>query len=120
MRNKQLYLPVTSTLTELSGLELKQNTGSLSGFVESSIHTKSRSRQNSQGISSQASGNSVSFSLVGFFFYLFLLLLFKWYLTEKLRPVRCLVFFWLSDCIIKQEMLSAVSLEDLERSIDNC
>lgn len=84
VRNKQLYLPVTSTLTELSGLELKQNTGSLSGFVESSIHTKSRSRQNSQGISSQASGNSVSFSLVGFFFYLFLLLLFKWYLTEKL------------------------------------
>ncbi|XP_027322921.1 leucine-rich repeat-containing protein 49 isoform X2 [Anas platyrhynchos] len=58
VRNKQLYLPVTSTLTELSGLELKQNTGSLSGFVESSIHTKSRSRQNSQGISSQASENT--------------------------------------------------------------
>ncbi|XP_035409674.1 leucine-rich repeat-containing protein 49 isoform X3 [Cygnus atratus] len=58
VRNKQIYLPVPSNLTELSGLELKQDTGSLSGFVESSIHTKSRSRQSSQGISSQASENT--------------------------------------------------------------
>lgn len=79
VRNKQLYLPVTSTLTELSGLELKQNTGSLSGFVESSIHTKSRSRQNSQGISSQASGNNVSFSLVFFFVCLFCLFTYFYY-----------------------------------------
>ncbi|KAM6351597.1 leucine-rich repeat-containing protein 49 isoform 2-T2 [Alca torda] len=32
VRNKQVYLPVPSSLTELSGLELKQHTGSLSGF----------------------------------------------------------------------------------------
>ncbi|XP_072725219.1 leucine-rich repeat-containing protein 49 isoform X3 [Ciconia boyciana] len=57
VRNKQIYLPVPSSLTELSGLELKQNPGSLSGFGESSIHTptKSRSRQSSHSISSHAS-----------------------------------------------------------------
>ncbi|XP_030353107.1 leucine-rich repeat-containing protein 49 isoform X3 [Strigops habroptila] len=60
VRNKQLYLPVPSSLTELSGLELKQNTGSLSGFGETSIHTptKSRSRQSSHSISSHASDNT--------------------------------------------------------------
>ncbi|XP_026711823.1 leucine-rich repeat-containing protein 49-like [Athene cunicularia] len=60
VRNKQIYLPVPSSLTELSGLELKQNTGSLSGFGETSIHTptKSRSRQSSHGISSHASDNT--------------------------------------------------------------
>ncbi|KAM6125185.1 LOW QUALITY PROTEIN: leucine-rich repeat-containing protein 49 [Phoenicopterus ruber ruber] len=60
VRNKQIYLPVPSSLTELSGLELKQNTGSLSGFGESSIHTptKSRSRQSSHSISSHASDNT--------------------------------------------------------------
>ncbi|KAM9640548.1 leucine-rich repeat-containing protein 49 isoform 2-T3 [Morphnus guianensis] len=60
VRNKQVYLPVPSSLTELSGLELKQNTGSLSGFGETSIHTptKSRSRQSSHSISSHASDNT--------------------------------------------------------------
>ncbi|XP_074901516.1 leucine-rich repeat-containing protein 49 isoform X2 [Buteo buteo] len=60
VRNKQIYLPVPSSLTELSGLELKQNTGSLSGFGETSIHTptKSRSRQSSHSISSHASDNT--------------------------------------------------------------
>ncbi|KAM6059740.1 leucine-rich repeat-containing protein 49 isoform 3-T3 [Theristicus caerulescens] len=60
VRNKQIYLPIPSSLTELSGLELKQNTGSLSGFGESSIHTptKSRSRQSSHSISSHASDNT--------------------------------------------------------------
>ncbi|XP_062483039.1 leucine-rich repeat-containing protein 49 isoform X3 [Pezoporus occidentalis] len=59
VRNKQLYLPVPSSLTELSSLELKQNTGSLSGFGETSIHTptKSRSRQ-SHSISSHALDNT--------------------------------------------------------------
>ncbi|XP_075620729.1 leucine-rich repeat-containing protein 49 isoform X2 [Balearica regulorum gibbericeps] len=59
-RNKQIYLPVPSSLTELSGLELKQNIGSLSGFGESSIHTstKSRSRQSSHSISSHTSDNT--------------------------------------------------------------
>ncbi|XP_061855417.1 leucine-rich repeat-containing protein 49 isoform X2 [Colius striatus] len=59
VRNKQIYLPVPSSLTELSNLELKQNTGSLSGFGESSVHTptKSRSRQSSHSISSHASDN---------------------------------------------------------------
>ncbi|XP_075361967.1 leucine-rich repeat-containing protein 49 isoform X2 [Mycteria americana] len=57
VRNKQIYLPVPSSLTELSGLELKQNPGSLSGFGEPSIHTptKSRSRQSSHSIGSHAS-----------------------------------------------------------------
>ncbi|KAM8998243.1 leucine-rich repeat-containing protein 49 isoform 1-T1 [Ara ararauna] len=60
VRNKQLYLPVPSSLTELSGLELKENTGSLSGFGESSVHTptKSRSRQSSHSISSHALDNT--------------------------------------------------------------
>ncbi|XP_054693227.1 leucine-rich repeat-containing protein 49 isoform X3 [Grus americana] len=60
VRNKQIYLPVPSSLTELSGLELKQNIGSLSGFGESSIHTstKSRSRQSSHSISSHTSDNT--------------------------------------------------------------
>ncbi|XP_061303118.1 leucine-rich repeat-containing protein 49 isoform X2 [Pezoporus flaviventris] len=60
VRNKQLYLPVPSSLTELSSLELKQNTGSLSGFGETSIHTptKSRSRQSSHSISSHALDNT--------------------------------------------------------------
>lgn len=60
VHNKQIYLPAPSSLTELSGLEVKQNTGSLSGFGESSIHTptKSKSRQSSHSISSHASGNS--------------------------------------------------------------
>ncbi|XP_074693767.1 leucine-rich repeat-containing protein 49 isoform X2 [Strix aluco] len=60
VRSKQIYLPVPSSLTELSGLELKQNTGSLSGFGETSIHTptKSRSRQSSHSISSHASDNT--------------------------------------------------------------
>ncbi|XP_015728069.1 leucine-rich repeat-containing protein 49 isoform X3 [Coturnix japonica] len=58
VRNKQLYLPVPSTLTELSGLEFKQNAGSLSGFGESSIHAKPRSRQSSHSISSHASDNT--------------------------------------------------------------
>ncbi|XP_072201808.1 leucine-rich repeat-containing protein 49 isoform X1 [Excalfactoria chinensis] len=58
VRNKQLYLPVPSTLTELSGLEFKQNAGSLSGFGESSIHAKPRSRQSSHSVSSHASDNT--------------------------------------------------------------
>ncbi|XP_049668960.1 leucine-rich repeat-containing protein 49 isoform X2 [Accipiter gentilis] len=60
VRNKQIYLPVPSSLTELSGLELKQNTGSLSGFGETSVHTptKSRSRQSSHSVSSHASDNT--------------------------------------------------------------
>ncbi|XP_065589863.1 leucine-rich repeat-containing protein 49 isoform X1 [Cyrtonyx montezumae] len=58
VRNKQLYLPVPSTLTELSGLEFKQSTGSLSGFGESSVHAKPRSRQNSHSITSHASDNA--------------------------------------------------------------
>lgn len=64
VHNKQIYLPVPSSLTELSGLELKQNTGSLSGFGESSIHTptKSRSQQSSHSISLHVSGNSENFS----------------------------------------------------------
>uniref|UniRef100_A0A8C3LR14 Leucine rich repeat containing 49 n=1 Tax=Chrysolophus pictus TaxID=9089 RepID=A0A8C3LR14_CHRPC len=66
VRNKQLYLPVPSTLTELSGLEFKQSTGSLSGFGESSIHAKPRSRQSSHSISSHASGKSVNSSSITF------------------------------------------------------
>lgn len=60
MRNKQIYLPVPSALTELSALDLKQNAGSLSGFGESSVQTptKSRSQQSSHSISSHAPGNS--------------------------------------------------------------
>lgn len=58
VRNKQLYLPVPSTLTELSGLEFKQSTGSLSGFGESSIHGKPRSRQSSHSITSHGSDNT--------------------------------------------------------------
>ncbi|XP_065545032.1 leucine-rich repeat-containing protein 49 isoform X2 [Lathamus discolor] len=60
VRNKQLYLPVPSSLTELSSLELKQNTGSLSGFGETPVHTptKSRSRQSSHSISSHALDNT--------------------------------------------------------------
>eukprot|EP00076_Gallus_gallus_P010369 XP_004943820.1 leucine-rich repeat-containing protein 49 isoform X1 [Gallus gallus] len=58
VRNKQLYLPVPSTLTELSGLEFKQSTGSLSGFGESSIHAKPRSRQSSHSITSHVSDNT--------------------------------------------------------------
>ncbi|XP_019474955.1 leucine-rich repeat-containing protein 49 isoform X2 [Meleagris gallopavo] len=58
VRNKQLYLPVPSTLTELSGLEFKQSTGSLSGFGDSSIHAKPRSRQSSHSISSHASDST--------------------------------------------------------------
>ncbi|XP_052527764.1 leucine-rich repeat-containing protein 49 isoform X1 [Tympanuchus pallidicinctus] len=58
VRSKQLYLPVPSTLTELSGLEFKQSTGSLSGFGESSIHAKPRSRQSSHSISSHASDSA--------------------------------------------------------------
>ncbi|XP_031472326.1 leucine-rich repeat-containing protein 49 isoform X3 [Phasianus colchicus] len=58
VRNKQLYLPVPSTLTELSGLEFKQSTGSLSGFGESSIHAKPRSRQSSHSIGSHASDST--------------------------------------------------------------
>jgi len=69
VRNKQLYLPVPSTLTELSGLEFKQSTGSLSGFGESSIHAKPRSRQSSHSITSHVSGKSIKFSLA---FYLFM------------------------------------------------
>ncbi|XP_021263143.1 leucine-rich repeat-containing protein 49 isoform X2 [Numida meleagris] len=57
VRNKQLYLPVPSALTELSGLEFKQSTGSLSAFGESSIHAKPRSRQSSHSVSSHASDN---------------------------------------------------------------
>ncbi|XP_074956294.1 leucine-rich repeat-containing protein 49 isoform X7 [Phalacrocorax aristotelis] len=60
VHNKQIYLPVPSSLTELSGLELKHNTGSLSGFGESSVHmpVKSRSRQSSHSVSSHASDNT--------------------------------------------------------------
>ncbi|XP_065703280.1 leucine-rich repeat-containing protein 49 isoform X2 [Patagioenas fasciata] len=60
VHNKQIYLPVPSSLTELSGLELKQNTGSLSGFGESSIHTptKARSQQSSHSTSLRASDNT--------------------------------------------------------------
>ncbi|XP_068881706.1 leucine-rich repeat-containing protein 49 isoform X4 [Aphelocoma coerulescens] len=60
VHNKQLYLPVPSSLTELSGLELKQSTGSLSGLDETSIHTptKSRPQQSSHIFSSHASDNT--------------------------------------------------------------
>ncbi|XP_009080543.1 PREDICTED: leucine-rich repeat-containing protein 49-like, partial [Acanthisitta chloris] len=63
VRNKQLYLPVPSSLTELSGLELKQSTGSLSGFGDTALHTptKSRSRQSSHSVSSHASDNNTNF-----------------------------------------------------------
>lgn len=94
VRNKQIYLPVPSSLTELSGLELKQNTGSLSGFGETSVHTptKSRSRQSSHSVSSHASGNSENFS-VGFLFVLF-----NWVSYWKVMTckIRC---FWLSECM---------------------
>ncbi|KAM6388546.1 leucine-rich repeat-containing protein 49 isoform 2-T2 [Pluvialis apricaria] len=41
VRNKQIYLPVPSSLTELSGLELKQNTGPLSGFDNTNFGSSS-------------------------------------------------------------------------------
>ncbi|XP_068000062.1 leucine-rich repeat-containing protein 49 isoform X2 [Melanerpes formicivorus] len=41
VRNKQLYLPVPSSLTELSALDLKQNTGSLSGFGNTNFGSSS-------------------------------------------------------------------------------
>uniref|UniRef100_A0A8C3K1J0 Leucine rich repeat containing 49 n=1 Tax=Calidris pygmaea TaxID=425635 RepID=A0A8C3K1J0_9CHAR len=66
VRNKQIYLPVPSSLTELSGLELKQNTGSLSGFGESSMQTliKSRSRQSSHNNTNFGSSSSITFPVL--------------------------------------------------------
>ncbi|XP_053933685.1 leucine-rich repeat-containing protein 49 isoform X5 [Cuculus canorus] len=64
VRNKQIHLPVPSSLTDLSGLELKQNAGYLLGFGESSVHTatKSRSRQNSRASDNTNFGSSSSIS----------------------------------------------------------
>ncbi|KAM9374838.1 leucine-rich repeat-containing protein 49 [Phaethornis superciliosus] len=70
VRNKQLFLPVPSSLTELSTLESKQETGSLSGLGDSAIHTptKSRSRQSSHSISSEnlnfGSSSSIAFPVL--------------------------------------------------------
>lgn len=91
--NKQLYLPVPSSLTELSDLELKQSTGSLSGLGETSIHTptKSRPRPSSHIFSSHASGNSENFSLVSLSFTGCLIKgvfqCFLWVLREVSRPL---------------------------------
>ncbi|XP_071611125.1 leucine-rich repeat-containing protein 49 isoform X3 [Heliangelus exortis] len=69
VRNKQLFLPVPSSLTELSTLESK-DTGSLSGLGDSAIHTptKSRSRQSSHSISSEnvnfGSSSSIAFPVL--------------------------------------------------------